>query len=73
MYNGGGAVSNKEIQKAHMVAAAEMALKLHDDEVARLKRKRQPVVLEEDEYTEAVEKIIRRDFFPELQKTQLTR
>ena len=70
MWNGGGKQSNAELQIAHMREAGELALAKHDAST-KLKRKR-PTVLDEDDYTDAVEKIITRDFFPDLQKTRIT-
>ena len=70
MWNGGGKHSNAELQIAHMREAGELALGKHDAST-KLKRKK-PTVLDEDDYTDAVEKIITRDFFPDLQKTRIT-
>jgi hypothetical protein len=57
-------ISNAQLQRNRMAVALPADL-----QPARKKCK--PAVLEEDEYTEAVQKIIERDFFPDIARRRL--
>jgi len=57
-------ISNAQLQRDRMAVSLPA-------EITTVRKRKKPDILDEDDYTEAVQKIIERDFFPDLARTRL--